>query len=83
MAGTGGNCLLLGKIRKERRLREGEAAVEIHPRLTPRPGDVVTRRVHALSAFHGTELDTILRNAGVDTLVLVGVSTHAGRASRR
>jgi nicotinamidase-related amidase len=75
-SGTGSNCRLLGQIRKQGRIREGDPSAEIHPKLTPDPRDLVTRRIHALSAFHGTELDGFLRNHGVQTIVLVGVSTN-------
>jgi nicotinamidase-related amidase len=36
---------------------------------------------HRWSAFHGTHLDTSLRARGVDTIVIVGGSTHVGVAS--
>ncbi|MGH8968361.1 MAG: cysteine hydrolase [Actinomycetes bacterium] len=36
---------------------------------------------HRWSAFHGTHLDTSLRARGIDTVLLVGGSTHVGVAS--
>jgi nicotinamidase-related amidase len=36
---------------------------------------------HRWSAFHGTHLETSLRSRGVDTVLLVGGSTHVGVAS--
>jgi nicotinamidase-related amidase len=36
---------------------------------------------HRWSAFHGTHLDTSLRARGVDTILIVGGSTHVGVAS--
>ncbi len=36
---------------------------------------------HRFSAFHGTHLDTSLRCRGIDTVLLVGGSTHVGVAS--
>src|SRR5262249_3325373 len=36
---------------------------------------------HRWSAFHGTRLDPSLRCRGIDTLVVVGGSTHVGVAS--
>jgi nicotinamidase-related amidase len=36
---------------------------------------------HRWSAFHGTHLDTSLRARGIDTVVIVGGSTHVGIAS--
>lgn len=75
-AGMKINCLLLGSIRKDGRTVEGSPQVEIHPGLTPREGDFVLERRRGLTAFHGTELDPLLRNLGVETVVLVGVSTN-------
>jgi nicotinamidase-related amidase len=40
------------------------------------PGDVVLPRLHGLSPFQGTELDFLLRNQGVTTIVGVGVSVN-------
>ena len=39
-------------------------------------GDLVLPRLHGLSPFQGTELDSILRNLGVRTIVGVGVSVN-------
>ncbi len=36
---------------------------------------------HRFSAFHGTHLDTSLRCRGIDTILVVGGSTHVGVAS--
>ncbi|MFD6530343.1 cysteine hydrolase family protein [Streptomyces sp. NPDC060184] len=46
----------------------------IHPRVEPRPEDVVVvkRRV---SAFAGSDLDMVLRAGGFDHLVLAGIAT--------
>jgi nicotinamidase-related amidase len=46
----------------------------IHTAVTPHEGDVVIAR-HRAGAFHGTDLDVILRANDVDTLVLMGIST--------
>lgn len=75
-AGTTANCLLLGSVRKNATVHEGRPEAEIHPLLAPQPGDFVLRRQHGLSAFHGTELEPVLRAAGVQTVILAGVSTN-------
>jgi nicotinamidase-related amidase len=50
---------------------------EIVPELGPEPGDlVITKR--QWGAFYGTELDLQLRRRGVDTILLVGISTNVG-----
>lgn len=38
--------------------------------------DIVCSRTHGFSAFTGTELDSILRNLGVQTVILCGVSVN-------
>lgn len=46
----------------------------IHPAVALAEGDVIVTK-HRISAFHGTDLDMILRAADVDTLVLSGIAT--------
>jgi nicotinamidase-related amidase len=41
-----------------------------------RPGDVILPRYHGLSPMTGGPLDSLLRNAGVTTVVLAGVSLN-------
>lgn len=53
---------------------ERELGDWIDEELEPREGEVVVRKKFA-SAFFGTGLDGILREMGVDTLVVCGVST--------
>jgi nicotinamidase-related amidase len=55
-------------------LLQGTPAVEVIDDITPRPDEPVVRG-QAANGFDGTTLDTILRVAGVDTLVLVGIAT--------
>jgi biuret amidohydrolase len=55
-------------------LLEGTPAVEVMDELAPRPDEPVVRG-QGSSGFDRTVLDTILRLAGVDTVVLVGVAT--------
>jgi nicotinamidase-related amidase len=75
-AGTTANCLLLASLRKRAVIREGRPEAEIHPALTPQAGDFVIQRQHGLSAFHGTELEAVLRGLGTETVILAGVSTN-------
>jgi nicotinamidase-related amidase len=60
----------------ERKLLPGSPAAEIVPEITVAEGDLVLSRLHGLSPFEGTELDSILRNLGVSTVVGVGVSVN-------
>lgn len=61
-------------IRQTGRLIEGDPQTDIHPDLGPRPGDVIVTK-RRVGAFSGSDLDTVLRSAGIDTLVLAGVAT--------
>jgi nicotinamidase-related amidase len=76
--GTGSSCLLLGALRKKGLCVEGRPEAEIHRELTPEPADFVSRRVHGLTPFHGTELESVLRERDVHTVVVTGVSTNVG-----
>ena len=55
-------------------LLQGTPAVEVIDDIAPRPDEPIVRG-QAANGFDGTTLDTILRVAGVDTLVLVGIAT--------
>jgi nicotinamidase-related amidase len=56
-------------------LAPGDRSAEIHPELTPQPGDVVVTK-QRVSAFTGTNLDMILRSNNIDTLLLTGILTQ-------
>lgn len=46
------------------------------PELGPEPSDLVLSRWHGVGPMGGTDLDAILRNLGVSTIVVVGVSLN-------
>lgn len=75
--GSNRNARLFAAARKAAADRppDAEAARPI-PELGPAPGDLVFPRHHGLSPLNGTSLDQLLRNAGVTTLVIVGVSLN-------
>jgi len=58
-------------------MREGSREWQIVEELSPAAEDLVLRK-HTASFFVGTMLDQMLRNRGIATLVLTGVSTEAG-----
>jgi nicotinamidase-related amidase len=60
----------------EPKLVPGSAAAEIVPEVPVHDSDLVLPRLHGVSPFQGTELDFVLRNLGVTTLVGVGVSVN-------
>ena len=47
---------------------------QIHAGVAPRDGDIVVRKTR-VGAFSTTDLDTQLRERGIDTIVLAGIST--------
>ncbi|MFD9338530.1 cysteine hydrolase [Streptomyces sp. NPDC060028] len=54
----------------------GSAAVRVAPPIVVAEQDLVVRRLHGLSPMAGTDLDALLRNLGVRTLVVTGVSSN-------
>ena len=54
----------------------GTPGAELLPALGPEPSDVVLRRWHGIGPMGGTDLDAVLRNLGVSTIVAVGVSVN-------
>jgi nicotinamidase-related amidase len=55
---------------------QGEAEAELLPQLGPEPQDIVLHRIHGYTPFTGTELDSVLRNMGITTVVPIGVSLN-------
>jgi nicotinamidase-related amidase len=77
--GANTNARLFQHMRRvENPLLSGSKAAEIVPGISVDQRDIVLSRLHGLSPFHGTELDAVLRNLGVRTLVGVGVSVNVG-----
>lgn len=54
----------------------GSDGATLLPEFGPEPTDLVLRRWHGLGPMGGTDLDAILRNLGVRTIVAVGVSLN-------
>jgi Isochorismatase family len=52
----------------------GSEGAAIHPAAAAREGEPIVVK-HRISPFVGTDLETLLRSSGIDTLVLAGVST--------
>jgi nicotinamidase-related amidase len=74
------NCLLLAATRKSGGpgLLPGSPQWQPVKALEPSDGDYVLTRFHGITPFHGTELDQLLRNLGVRTVVATGVSVNVG-----
>ena len=54
----------------------GSAGAKLLPELGPEPSDLVLTRWHGVGPMGGTDLDAVLRNLGVSTIVAVGVSLN-------
>jgi nicotinamidase-related amidase len=68
--------LFAGVKRSPVGLLPGTPAVEVVADLGPEPEDLVLTRTHGLNPMGGTDLDPVLRNLGVTTLVATGVSVN-------
>jgi nicotinamidase-related amidase len=56
--------------------RDSDAALEIVPEIGLGPDDLVLPRHQGISPVHRTEVLTVLRNMGMDDIVVAGVSTN-------
>lgn len=54
---------------------DGTPGVEIYPEVAPAAGEHVIKK-HRYSGFFGTDLDIILREWGVDTVIISGTTTE-------
>jgi nicotinamidase-related amidase len=70
--------LFLGVRKSPVALSPGTAAVQVPEPIGVDPSDVVLPRHHGLGPMTGTQLDSMLRNLGVTTIVGVGVSLNIG-----
>jgi biuret amidohydrolase len=79
LVGSQRNCPLLAAAAKDSsRLLRGSAGAEVIAELGPEPADLVVPRLHGLTAFSGTELDALLRNLRIRTVLVAGVSVNVG-----
>jgi nicotinamidase-related amidase len=78
--GLGGNhnakIFAIGDDSMNTAITPGTPGAELLPELGPAPSDLVLRRSHGIGPMGGTDLDAVLRNLGVSTIVAVGVSVN-------
>ena len=78
------NCKIFAMNARLRRetgstpIDQGTPGAWLVPELGPEAADVVVSRIHGMTPFTSTSLDQILRNMGVRTLVVTGVSVNLG-----
>jgi nicotinamidase-related amidase len=70
--------LFKGMLKTAVPLLPGSEAVQVIPEIGVDEGDVVLTRLHGLGPMGGTDLDAVLRNLGITTVVGVGVSVNIG-----
>jgi nicotinamidase-related amidase len=68
--------LFLGTRKLGIRIEPGSRSAALLAELGPDDGDLVLTRYHGLGPMGGTDLDAVLRNLGVRTIVGVGVSVN-------
>jgi nicotinamidase-related amidase len=70
------NSMVTARSRKAESMRAGTPDVEAMDGAMPEPSDYLSVRRSGLGMWYGTDLDATLRNLGVETVVLSGVSTN-------
>jgi nicotinamidase-related amidase len=75
--GSSHNARLFAGVDKSPvKLLPGTDAVRVIPEIGVSPTDIVLTRMHGLNPMSGTDLDAVLRNLGVTTIVVTGVSVN-------
>lgn len=74
--GSNHNAKLFALGRNDVDIAPGSAGAALLDEFGPEPTDLVLQRWHGLGPMGGTDLDAILRNLGVRTIVAVGVSLN-------
>jgi nicotinamidase-related amidase len=75
--GSNRNARLFNAILgSSQRMDLGTPATDIVAEFAVAPSDFVLSRIHGLNPMAGTDLDAILRNLGVTTIVVIGVSVN-------
>jgi nicotinamidase-related amidase len=74
--GSNHNAKIFAIGRGEVNILPGTPGAAVLPELGPEPTDLVLTRWHGVGPMGGTDLDAVLRNLGVSTIVVVGVSLN-------
>lgn len=74
--GANHNAKIFAIGRGEVDIAPGTPGAALLPELGPEPTDLVLTRGHGVGPMGGTDLDAVLRNLGVSTIVAVGVSLN-------
>jgi nicotinamidase-related amidase len=74
--GSNHNAKIFAIGRGEVDIAPGTPGAAVLPELGPEPTDLVLSRWHGVGPMGGTDLDAVLRNLDVSTIVVVGVSLN-------
>ncbi|MEV0355536.1 cysteine hydrolase [Nocardia sp. NPDC050697] len=74
--GSNHNAALFALGRRGVAVTPGSPGAALLPEFGPEPEDLVSTRRHGLGPMGGTDLDATLRNLGIRTLVVTGVSLN-------
>jgi nicotinamidase-related amidase len=74
--GSNHNAKIFAIGRGEVNILPGTPGAAVLPELGPEPTDLVLSRWHGVGPMGGTDLDAVLRNLEVSTIVVVGVSLN-------
>lgn len=74
--GSNHNAKIFGGGLGQVDITPGTPGAAVLPELGPQPSDLVLSRWHGVGPMGGTDLDPVLRNLGVTTIVVVGVSLN-------
>ena len=74
--GSNHNAKIFAIGRGEVNILPGTPGAAVLPELGPEPADLVLSRWHGVGPMGGTDLDAVLRNLEVSTIVVVGVSLN-------
>src|SRR6201996_7174700 len=74
--GSNHNAKIFAIGRGDVNIVPGTPGAALLPELGPEPTDLVLSRWHGVGPMGGTDLDAVLRNLGVSTIVVVGVSLN-------
>ena len=62
-------------VKQHRLIEEGTFAAALHKDLDVKPTDIILSKPR-FGAFHGTELELILRSNGIDSVIVSGIATN-------
>lgn len=74
--GSNHNARLFAAGRRQVDIAPGSPGAALLPQFGPESGDLTLARWHGVGPMGGTDLDAVLRNLGVSTVVAVGVSLN-------